>query len=120
LAPSGVAYVSTPNVLTLAPKGAQRSGNPWHVHEYRAEEFQALCAGVFDRVELFGLFHARRLRVHAWALRAGWDAVHPRLGLTDRFYGWFTPSIDEGDFTLRPERTCDLDRTLDFLAVCWT
>ena len=27
----GVAYVSTPNVLTLAPEGAERSGNPWHV-----------------------------------------------------------------------------------------
>ena len=32
-----------PNVLTLAPKGAERSGNPWHVREYRAEEFRALC-----------------------------------------------------------------------------
>ncbi len=32
----GAVFVSTPNVLTLAPKGAQRSGNPWHVHEYRA------------------------------------------------------------------------------------
>ena len=31
IGPGGVAYVSTPNVLTLAPKGAERSGNPWHV-----------------------------------------------------------------------------------------
>src|SRR5215210_5824623 len=31
--PQGVAYVSTPNVLTLAPRGAERSGNPWHVRE---------------------------------------------------------------------------------------
>ena len=31
LAPRGVAYVSTPNVLTLAPPGAERSGNPWHL-----------------------------------------------------------------------------------------
>src|SRR6185369_7306887 len=79
---SGVAYISTPNVLTLAPPGAERSGNPWHVHEYRAEEFRALCEAHFDRVDLYGLFHARRLRVHAWALKAGWDAVHPRLGVT--------------------------------------
>ena len=28
LAPGGVAYVSTPNVLTLAPAGAEKSGNP--------------------------------------------------------------------------------------------
>jgi 2-polyprenyl-3-methyl-5-hydroxy-6-metoxy-1,4-benzoquinol methylase len=118
LAPSGVAYVSTPNVLTLAPKGAERSGNPWHVQEYRAQEFRALCASAFRRVELYGLFHARRLRVHAWALRAGWDAIHPRLRLTDRFYGWFVPSIDERDFALRPAAACDLDEALDFLAVC--
>ena len=39
----GVAFVSTPNVLTLAPEGAEKSGNPWHVKEYRAEEFRALC-----------------------------------------------------------------------------
>src|SRR6266852_5094659 len=26
----GVVFVSTPNVLTLAPKGASRSDNPWH------------------------------------------------------------------------------------------
>jgi 2-polyprenyl-3-methyl-5-hydroxy-6-metoxy-1,4-benzoquinol methylase len=115
-----VAYISTPNVLTLAPKGAERSANPWHVHEYRAGEFRALCEAHYPSVELYGLFHARKLRVHAWALRLGWDAVHPRLRLTDRFYGWFTPSIDERDFALRPERACDLDRALDFLAVCWT
>ena len=53
------------------------------MHEYRAEEFRALCARAFARVELFGLFHARRLRVHALALSAGWDAVHPRCGLTE-------------------------------------
>jgi 2-polyprenyl-3-methyl-5-hydroxy-6-metoxy-1,4-benzoquinol methylase len=116
----GAAYVSTPNVLTLAPKGAQRSGNPWHVHEYRAEEFRALCSRAFPRVELYGLFHARRLRAHAWALRAGWDAVHPRLGVTERFYDWFTPAIDERDFALREAGTYDLDKALDFLAVCRT
>ncbi len=42
----GVVYVTTPNVLTLAPPGAERSDNPWHVKEYRAEEFDALCRGV--------------------------------------------------------------------------
>jgi SAM-dependent methyltransferase len=120
LAPGGVAYVSTPNVLTLAPPGAERSGNPWHVHEYRAEEFRALCAAHFPRVELYGLFHARRLRVHAWALKLGWDAVHPRLRLTDRFYGWFTPAIDERDFALRSGSQANLDRALDFVAVCRT
>jgi SAM-dependent methyltransferase len=120
LAPGGVAYVSTPNVLTLAPPGAERSGNPWHVHEYRAQEFRTLCAAHFPRVELYGLFHARRLRVHGWALKLGWDAVHSRLRLTKRFYERFTPSIDERDFALRPDSQADLARALDFLAVCRT
>jgi hypothetical protein len=105
-------------VLTLAPKGAERSDNPWHVHEYRAREFQELCAERFDDVRLYGLFHARKLRVHELALKAGWDAVHPRVGLTSRFYGWFTPAIAASDFVLRAAGEADLDRALDFVAVC--
>jgi SAM-dependent methyltransferase len=115
LAPDGVAYVSTPNLLTLAPPGSAKSDNPWHLREYRAEEFRSLCESVFARVELLGLFHARKLRVHELALRLGWDAVHQRLGLTRSFYERFTPAIAASDFALRPER---LDRALDFVAVC--
>jgi SAM-dependent methyltransferase len=114
----GTVYVSTPNVLTLAPKGAERSDNPWHVHEYRASEFRELCAERFGEVQLYGLFHARKLRVHELALKVGWDAVHPRLRLTSRFYGWFTPAIAASDFVLRSSGEADLDRALDFLAVC--
>jgi hypothetical protein len=114
----GTVYVSTPNVLTLAPKGAERSDNPWHVHEYKANEFRELCAERFGEVRLYGLFHTRKLRVHELALKAGWDAVHPRLGLTGPFYGWFTPAIAASDFVLRASGEADLDRALDFLAVC--
>jgi 2-polyprenyl-3-methyl-5-hydroxy-6-metoxy-1,4-benzoquinol methylase len=115
---TGLVFVSTPNVLTLAPKGAERSDNPWHVHEYRAEEFADLCASVFGSVEMHGLFHARKLLMHERALKLGWDAVHPRLRLTKPFYGWFTPAISVRDFALKPAGTCDLDRALDFVAVC--
>jgi SAM-dependent methyltransferase len=114
LRPGGVAYVSTPNVLTLAPEGAERSGNPWHVHEYRAGEFRRLCRRHFGHVELLGLFHARRLRAHELALRVGWDSIHPRIGLTRPFYERFTPAISERDFALRRG---PLERALDFLAV---
>jgi 2-polyprenyl-3-methyl-5-hydroxy-6-metoxy-1,4-benzoquinol methylase len=116
LAPGGAAYVSTPNVLTLAPKGAERSGNPWHLREYRAEEFRALCEAHYPSVELHGLFHARRLRLHELALRAGWDRVHATLRITAPFYDRFVPAITTRDFALR--RAQDLDRALDFLAVC--
>jgi 2-polyprenyl-3-methyl-5-hydroxy-6-metoxy-1,4-benzoquinol methylase len=112
----GTAYVSTPNVLTLAPKGDGRSANPWHLREYRAKEFRALCEAHFGAVELYGLFHAGKLRAHELALRAGWDRVHAALRVTRPFYDRFVPAISERDFALRAQR--DLDRALDFLAVC--
>jgi 2-polyprenyl-3-methyl-5-hydroxy-6-metoxy-1,4-benzoquinol methylase len=115
LEPGGVAYISTPNVLTLAPQGAVKSDNPWHVREYRAEEFRALCDSVFTRVELLGVVHARKLRAHELALKLGWDAIHTRLRVTGAFYDRFTPAIASSDFAIRPGR---LDATLDFLAVC--
>ena len=115
LRPGGAVYVSTPNVLTLAPPGAAKSDNPWHLREYRAEEFSALCRGVFGQVSVFGLFHARKLRVHEVALRLGWDRVHAALGITKPFYDRFTPAISSRDFALRPG---PLDRALDFVAVC--
>ena len=114
LSQRGVAYISTPNVLTLAPAGAAKSDNPWHVKEYRAEEFEALCRSVFARVSLLGLHHAAKLRLHGLALRAGWDSVHRRLGITKPFYDRFTPAIRASDFALRAE----LEGALDFLAVC--
>ena len=59
---------------------------------------------MFDEVELLGLFHARKLKLHAVALKLGWDAVHPRLKLTKPFYDRFTPAIATSDFALRPTK----------------
>src|SRR5215218_9101136 len=87
LRPGGAVYVSTPNLLTLAPPGADKSDNPWHLKEYRAHEL---------------------------ALRAGWDRLHAGLGITKPFYDRFTPAISARDFALRPG---PLDRALDFVAV---
>jgi SAM-dependent methyltransferase len=115
LADGGVAYVSTPNLLTLAPPGAAKSDNPWHLKEYRAHEFDALCRTVFSHVGLLGCFHARKLRLHELALACGWDTVHPRVRLTKPFYDRFTPAISARDFALSPS---GLDRALDFVAVC--
>jgi SAM-dependent methyltransferase len=113
--PGGVAYVSTPNVLTLAPKGEERSGNPWHVREYKPDEYRALCERHFGSVDMLGLFHARKLRAHELAIEhLGWDAVHARLRITAPFYDRFTPAISVRDFALRRG---DLTRALDFLAV---
>jgi SAM-dependent methyltransferase len=110
-----LAYISTPNRLTLAPEGAAKSDNPWHVREYTRREYGALLEARFAEVEMLGLFHAGKLRVHELALRCGWDRVHRALGLTACFYERFIPSISSSDFRLRSLR---LDRALDFVAVC--
>ena len=110
-----VAYISTPNRLTLAPPGAEKSDNPWHLREYDAGQYRELLEPHFARVELLGLFHARKLRAHELAVRAGWDRVHSALHLTKPFYDRFTPAISARDFRLKAD---DLDKALDFLAVC--
>lgn len=115
LKPGGACYITTPNRLTLAPAGAEKSDNPWHITEYVASDFLELLTPHFASVELVGVFHARKLLLHELALRVGWDSVHRFLGLTDRFYRWFTPAIGRSDFRIG---SGDLDRSLDFLAVC--
>ncbi len=110
-----VSYVSTPNLLTLAPEGAEKSDNPWHLREYRASEYRDLLEPHFSRVQILGLHHARKLRVHELAIKVGWDRVHPALRITKPFYDRFGPAIAASDFVLREG---DLEKALDFVAVC--
>ena len=117
LAPA--AYVSTPNRLTLAPEGAEKSDNPWHLREYTAAEYRELVAPHFASVELYGLFHAGKLRVHELALRAGWDRVHPALRLTKPLLRPLRArDLRLGLRASTARASCDLDRALDFIAVC--
>jgi SAM-dependent methyltransferase len=110
-----LAYISTPNRLKLAPPGAQKSDNPWHLREYTLAEYGELLEPHFTSVELLGVFHARKLHVHERAIELGWDRVHRALRITKPFYDRFVPAISAGDFALRNE---DLEGALDFLAVC--
>jgi len=111
------AYISTPNRLTLAPPGAEKSDNPWHLREYDVGQYRDLLMPHFRSVKLLGLFHARKLRVHELAIRCGWDRIHPALHITKPFYDCFIPAISARDFRLRDAA---LDRALDFVAVCRT
>lgn len=115
VAAAPIAYISTPNRLTLAPEGAEKSDNPWHIREYTAAEYRALLEPHFGSVEILGLHHAGKLRIHELALKLGWDRVHKTLRITDLFYDRFTPSISEDDFELK---SGDLDSALDFVAIC--
>jgi SAM-dependent methyltransferase len=111
-----LSYVTTPNRLTLAPPGAQKSDNPWHLREYTLAEYRALLEPYFSRIEMLGVLHAGKLRIHERALRLGWDRVHRAFRLTKPFYDRFIPAISSSDFEITAAQ--DLDRALDFLAVC--
>jgi len=53
LLPTGGAFVlTTPNRLTFSPDGVR---NPFHTHEYTAEELRALLGRSFRNVELLGV-----------------------------------------------------------------
>jgi SAM-dependent methyltransferase len=110
-----LAYISTPNRLTLAPEGAEKSDNPWHLREYTIEEYRAQLEPRFSSIRMFGLHHAGKLKLHEIALKLGWDRVHRALRLTGTFYDRFTPAISSADFALAED---ELDGALDFLAVC--
>ena len=85
------------------------------MREYDPADYRELLRPHFDRVELLGLFHARRLRAHELAIRMGWDRIHPALHITKRFYDRFIPAIRARDFRLGAG---DLDSALDLVAVC--
>jgi SAM-dependent methyltransferase len=112
-----VAYISTPNRLTLAGPDAEKSENPWHLREYDIGQYRELLEPHFSQVEILGLFHARKMRVHQAAVGLGWDRVHAALRITKPFYDRFIPAISARDFKLRQD---SLDRALDFVAVCKT
>jgi len=113
-----LAFISTPNRLTLAPEGAEKSDNPWHLREYTIEEYRSLLEPAFAEVEIRGLFHAGKLAIHERAIGLGWDRVHPLLRITKPFYDRFTPAISASDFVLRPGTDAELAKALDFVAVC--
>ena len=113
-----LAFVSTPNRLTLAPAGAEKSENPWHLREYTAAEYRELLEPRFSAVEIYGVFHARKLLAHEHAIRFGWDRLHKALRITKPFYDRFVPAIAASDFVLKPHSECDPDKALDFVAVC--
>ncbi len=113
-----LAFISTPNRLTLAPDGAEKSDNPWHLREYTIAEYREVLEPAFAEVEIRGLFHAGKLAVHERAIGFGWDRVHSLLHITRPFYDRFTPAISASDFALKSESEADLSKALDFVAVC--
>ena len=106
-------YVSTPNVLTLAPKGAESSDNPWHLKSTGLRSSGELCGVVRGRPHPRPLSRAQaagtRARAEGGLGRRPPEARHHRALLRPLH------SRDlRADFALRPG---PLDRALDFVAV---
>ena len=116
IGPGGVAYVSTPNVLTLAGEGGRSPATRGTCSEYRHEEFRALCERHFGSVEVLGLFHARKLRWHQLAIeQARWDERPP--GAADHQARSTTASRPRSPCATSRCDATGLDRALDFVAV---
>jgi SAM-dependent methyltransferase len=131
LAPGGTAILTTPNVLT------SDGVNPYHVHEYRAEELGELLRTRFVEVEVRGIgasepvrraLEARSRRIRR-IMRLDPLRLRERLPrpLVERLFALFavlvrrqaragegTPEVTTRDFPVGPADA----RCLDLLAVC--
>lgn len=117
----GEVIVSTPNVLTLAAPGEAKSGNPWHIKEFHPVEFWELMRQQFSDVELFGVYHARKMAAFERVSRAlplDHEILHRHDGRVDRLRRAFVNSIRPTDFRIRRAAFGDeLSDAQDLIAV---
>jgi SAM-dependent methyltransferase len=134
LVPGGLAIFVTPNRLTFGVRG--EIVDPYHHVEFSAPELVALCEGVFESVQLLGIFGSSRYLDHVAAERATLarlirlDPLRFRRwvprGLRKRLYDWalrrrrrdpdaLAAAIDASDFELGDS---PLAEALDLVAVC--
>ena len=127
----GTALITTPNILT------SDGVNPFHVHEYEADELRQLLEGYFGHVEMLGVgmspdaatYQADRLRrirrimkldpfgLREWLPRTWIDWLFARFSVVVRRgiqKGDGLPNLSIDDFPVGPAD----ENTLDLLAVC--
>ena len=115
LKPGGLCAISTPNRLIISP-GRDKPINPFHIIEYDSSQFLDLMRSLFPEVELVGIFHARKLRLHDLVSRRNFSQfcleLPPRL---DRLFyrPLFIPSLGTRDFRIGSN---GLEDALDFIA----
>jgi SAM-dependent methyltransferase len=134
LKPGGIAIFVTPNRLTFGPP--DEIIDPYHHVEFAAEELQGICEGVFEAVELRGIFGSNRylelvdeekrdleralrrdpLRLRRLVPRRLWQALYDRALRRRRAQpDPRAAAIDRSDFELKAE---PLDEALDLVAIC--
>jgi SAM-dependent methyltransferase len=116
LRPGGSCFITTPNRLLIS-QGSDKPINPFHIFEFDDGEFLDFMHGYFDEVEMLGVFHAGKLKLHDSICRRNFSQFCLRLprGLDKSFYQrFFIPSIKTRDFRISGQ---DLEHALDFIAV---
>ena len=93
--PGGDAYVSTPNVLTLAPRGRREARATRGTCTSTAPRSSAalLRGALLARSSCSACSTRASCAPTSCDAAAGWDRVHPRARLTEPFYDRFTPAI---------------------------
>jgi SAM-dependent methyltransferase len=116
LKPEGICVLSTPNKALISP-GSEIPINPFHIHEYDYPQFLQFMRGYFSEVDIVGIFHAGRLKLHDIITRRNFSqfclGIPPRLKRC--FYlPWFLPSLKTRHFNLAKT---ELFQALDFIAL---
>jgi SAM-dependent methyltransferase len=116
MAPGGLCVITTPNRLLISP-GRAEPVNPFHIVEYDSRQFMDFMRAFFAHVEMLGVFHARKLRLHDIVSRRNFSQfcldMPPRL--ERHFYRpVFIPSLRTRDFRLSGS---GLDEAIDFIAI---
>ena len=112
----GLCVISTPNRLIISP-GRDEPVNPFHIIEYDSRQFRDFMRGFFPSVDMVGVFHARKLRLHDLVFRHNFSQfcleIPPRL---DRLFyrSRFIPSLRTRDFRLGEH---GLEDAIDFIAI---
>ena len=119
--PGGLLLISTPNRITFTP-GSDVPVNPFHTRELNAAELaELLIGGGFEVDGVYGVFHGPRLAemdarhggsiIDAQIARALADAPWPAELLAD------VAAVDCADFEIVADCDCDIDASLDLLAI---
>jgi SAM-dependent methyltransferase len=121
LRPSGVLLMSTPNRITFSP-GRDTPINPFHTRELSAAELTELLSdNGFDVEAMLGVFHGARLR--DLDARHGGSVIDAQIARALAGTPWPADLLDDvasvatADFDLIDARECDIDESLDLVAI---